>query len=113
MSKSCVGCKYLLREDGGYRNYTVEDTSISCLLGKNPNLPAREPWDWNEGIAGNHCEDNWPLTAQSRCKSYSLGDAPHIDVEREEQDSSKSWQEECMKYSDDPEVKEALRKFYS
>lgn len=80
---SCVGCKFLYARDTGYSNYTVEDTTVDCMFGLNPNLPSNMPYDWRSTTGS----DNWPKTNQSRCERFSQlhgNDAMiHIDVEHE------------------------------
>ena len=39
MSDACRTCAFLLLEDHGYSNYTVEGTDASCLHDANPGLP--------------------------------------------------------------------------
>lgn len=77
---TCVGCKFLYAKDSGYSNWTVENTDINCALGKNPNLPAEEPYDW---IMPPHGTDNWSKTCKSRCERYAPGDMVRLDVDGE------------------------------
>lgn len=64
---SCALCRFLYLQDRGYSNYTVTDTDVICALGRNPNLPADEPYDWKWNHEG---RDNWPKTNQSRCERF-------------------------------------------
>ena len=80
VSKSCVGCKYLFRQDTGYSNYTVLETEIDCIRNRNSNLPQNEPYDWKEDAA----EDNWPATNDSRCELYAEGPQVYLDCDGEE-----------------------------
>lgn len=88
---NCVECKFCVAEDYGYSNWTVEGTSVYCLLKLNPRLPA----------------DRWygeadELKYASECKKFSKGEMIHIDVDRESGHMSN--------YTSDPEVKEILEK---
>ena len=76
-NKSCIGCKFLYCQDIGYSNYTVTDTEVFCAKNLNPNLPADEPYDWNQN------DDNWLRTSESRCDQYAAGPMIHLDVEGE------------------------------
>ena len=78
MDNSCIGCKFLCKQDSGYSNYTVEETEVFCALNNNPNLPAVEPYNWTTGGG-----DQWKATNKSRCPSYRLGEAAYFDVDRE------------------------------
>src|SRR5690606_8248218 len=75
---SCAKCKFLYRQDRGWSNWTVEETEVLCSRNRNPNLPAREPWDWD--CLG---DDNWPLTNQSACELFAAGAQVSLDVEGE------------------------------
>lgn len=76
-SKSCVGCKYLYSIGLGYSNYTWLDNEVRCALGRNPNLGAEEPSDWNKS------PDNWQCTKDSRCELYANGEYIALDVDGE------------------------------
>lgn len=78
LDQSCLGCKFLYRQDRGYSNWTVEETEALCAHDANPNLPANEPWDWTTGGG-----DNWPKTNRSRCVRYSAGKQVGLDVDGE------------------------------
>lgn len=85
---SCARCKYLYLTDSGYSNYTVENTSVSCALDKNPKIPYGEsteyPHDWRIYSDGH---DPWSVTNQSRCEEYeAIGPDQlpcHLDVDGE------------------------------
>ena len=77
MSTTCVGCKYLYSIGRGYSNYTWENTEINCALDKCAKYPADIPYDWQRQTG----EDNWPVTNQSRCKSYEPGPFIELDVD--------------------------------
>lgn len=89
----------MMFQDEGYSNWTVTETSVHCLKGNNPNLPADLPWDWD------HDPDNWPLTNTSRCDFYGEGVQIHMDVEG-------SYLEDELQ-SVSPEVVEAYNTYYS
>ena len=80
VSASCVGCKFLYARDEGYSNWTVTDSTIHCAVGKNPNLPAEEPYDWNNDATKG---DNWKATQASRCERYAAGAFVRLDVDGE------------------------------
>jgi hypothetical protein len=85
---SCVGCKFLYRQDDGYSNYTVTDSEVRCALDKNPNLPAPFPYDWIQDV------DNWPRTGASRCERYGPGPFIELDVDKEVGPADSSTDEE-------------------
>lgn len=85
---SCVGCKFLYRQDEGYSNYTVTDSEVRCALDKNPNLPAAFPYDWIQD------SDNWPRTNSSRCERYGPGPFIELDVDKEVGPADSSTDEE-------------------
>lgn len=80
---SCLGCAYLYFQDQGYSNWTVEETQVACIKDANPNLPAREPWDWKKQYE----KDDWPATKHSICgQAYLVTDnfdRVHLDVDGE------------------------------
>jgi hypothetical protein len=98
-SSSCVGCKFLCRQDHGYSNYTVTETEAFCAKSNNPNLPADEPYNWI--LDGS---DMWPATNESRCASFVSGDAAYFDVDGETT---------AEDYKDDPELYAALKEFFA
>lgn len=100
MSKSCVGCRFMMFKDRGWSNYTVEYTDVHCLLDKNRNLPADEPWDWKQDVDN----DNWPFTNESRCDSYSGGNQMELDVDMK--------MEERNLESVDEDVREAYHSYW-
>lgn len=96
---SCIGCKFLYKEDSGYSNYTVEETTVNCAIRRNPNLPSSEPYDWySRGMDADN--DNWPRTNDSRCDRFSPGKYIWLDVDHEEKISE---------LSDDPEQVAAIQ----
>lgn len=91
-NKSCAQCKFLYFHDGGYSNYTVEETNVECALGKNPNLPDLRPYDWDrEGR-----KDNWPKTNKSACERYAKGSQVHLDVDGEDGPADSTDDEEVI-----------------
>jgi hypothetical protein len=38
-SAGCEGCRFLVRQDYGYSNYTTMGTQVYCLKGVNPHTP--------------------------------------------------------------------------
>lgn len=78
---SCLQCAYLYFQDQGYSNYTVEETEVVCALDRNPQLPARRPWDWNT----DPLNDNWPVTQNGACTQLLEfeGTRAHLDVDGE------------------------------
>jgi hypothetical protein len=72
--KSCVRCLFLYTKDDGYSNYTVTDTQLLCVLGKNKKLPERVPDTWGPkpwvGMDGNPWEDRFHATKDGRCENY-------------------------------------------
>jgi hypothetical protein len=77
LTNSCLSCACLYFQDRGYSNYTVTDRDVACAKGRNPHLPAAEPYDWN-------CDpdhDNWPATQDSVC-DYAVPLPPGVDHAR-------------------------------
>lgn len=75
-SPSCARCKCRILRDDGYSNYTVESTSLGCVLGLNPSLPVEEPLntDVEESAA--------PFDFAATCARYEEGGAlAHFEVE--------------------------------
>ena len=89
-SAHCSRCKYSIREDNGYSNWTVEGCDIDCLKKLNPKFPV-DAW-YGECPEGD--------LAQT-CPSYTEGDGVNVDVEHE--------MGPLEAYSEDPEIKELLR----
>lgn len=86
----CNKCKYSLQEDEGYSNYTVEGTTIYCLL----NLNADFPVDRFYG-------EEPKLKFAEKCPSFTAGDGVYVDVEREDQADGEKL---SAGYTDDPEI---------
>ena len=90
--RKCNSCKYAIELDYGYSNYTVEGTTIDCLLHLNPKFPE----DRFYGLEP--C-----LLFANECKSFSKGYPVGVDCEQE--DGS------LENYSDDLEIKNLLREY--
>lgn len=88
----CTDCKYCLALDYGYSNWTVEGTSIDCLLKLNPSFPV----DRGYGLEPS-------LDFAAKCPRYISGECISVDVDQEEG--------ELENYSNDPEVKALLKEW--
>ena len=76
VKKRCANCRWLLRQDEGYSNWTVMDTVWHCLLGANPHFPVSEPW---------RDEDTFdPNLFAETCKDHEFGEGVSLDVDRED-----------------------------
>lgn len=98
VEKNCGDCKWLVLQEYGYSNYTVEGTTGSCLLQKHP----EEEFD------------NWygkgeDLKYAEKCDSFTEGEAIFIDCDQEDHDY-RSGKHLIESYSDDPEVIEVAKK---
>lgn len=87
----CTDCKFCILEDYGYSNWTVEGTTVTCLLELNASFPA----------------DRWygeasELEFANECTRFAEGSNMHIDVDNE--------QGARINYTEDPEVREILEK---
>jgi len=86
----CTDCKYCIEEDFGYSNYTVEGTTVDCLLKLNPDFP-KDRW-YGEELA---------LNFASKCKRFTAGDAVSVDCDHNSG--------ELENYSDDIDIKALLK----
>lgn len=84
----CEGCKYLMRQDEGYSNYTDMSTSLDCLKGVHPALPLSDA-----DIEGPALEA--ALSFGETCPARVAGDGPWFDVEGDVTDEQ---------YKDDVEI---------
>lgn len=88
-AKHCGSCKFNIREENGYSNWTVEGVDIDCLKSLNPDFPVDA--FYNECREGQFAEN---------CPSFVRGQGVHIDVEHEEGS--------LVNYSNDIEIKDLL-----
>lgn len=84
--RKCTDCKFLVLTDEGYSNWTVENTTATCLHNNNPGFPC----DNYYGEVHEH-------SFAEKCELFSAGDPVHFDVDREEGKDSN--------YATDPTVK--------
>jgi hypothetical protein len=71
--KSCEQCKFCIREDHGYSNWTVEGTYIHCAKGLHP----------EDGFDRFYGEDERLYFAEN-CSSFTPGLALDLDVDGDE-----------------------------
>lgn len=95
--KKCTECKYCVRADEGYSNWTVEGTTVDCLLGLNKNLPKDEFYGEEDA-----------LLFASECKMYVEGEGPYLDVEREDFDRE-DYDAEILTLFDAWEIRQAAK----
>jgi hypothetical protein len=76
--KSCDTCKFCVYQDHGYSNYTVEGTTISCLVSK------FEEYDDSYG-------DNFSLGIATTCDHYNEGEHWILDVDGESGSIDEEW----------------------
>lgn len=91
-NRKCNSCKYCLLIDEGYSNWTVEGTTVSCLLRLNPDFP-KDYWYGKEPS----------LNFAERCQRFTSGIPTMIDVDLE----LGSFEE----YSNDPGIKQLLSSY--
>jgi len=91
--RKCTNCKYCVEEDYGYSNWTVEGTTIDCLLNLNPGLP-KDRWYGHEPN----------LLFGETCPKFTEGEPVCLDVECTYKDPDE--------YASDLEIKELLLKQY-
>lgn len=77
-SRVCTTCVLCVREDYGYSNWTVEGTSLACLVGLNPLLDGQdEPWrEVTPELAK-------ALDVAKACPKYRQGTPAAVDCDRE------------------------------
>lgn len=95
MSVCCFDCKYLVKCDYGYSDYTVEGTTGYCLKNLNPGLP-KDCW-YEEN------RDRVPWTLDN-CPGFQKGDVIFLNVEFE--------YEKPEDYTKDPELLALLVKHF-
>ena len=82
--RNCINCVFLIQQDTGYSNYTVEDTEVYCGVRQHsdPDATVSKPYDvWEKPR-----EWKWGDEAL-QCDWFHVGVGPHMDVdggEREE-----------------------------
>ena len=91
-NERCTDCKYCIKQDTGYSNYTVEGCDADCMLRLNPNLPD----DTFYGKAES-------LEFAATCPNFEAGDAVEVDVEHTNG--------ALENYSEDPAIKALLRAY--
>ena len=87
----CIDCKYCIQEHYGYSNYTVEGTSVNCLLNLNPKFPVDRGYGLEPDLA--YAEE---------CTKFCAGGSVQVDCDQDDG--------ALENYSDDAEIKELLRK---
>jgi len=87
--KTCDDCRFCIKKDYGYSNYTVEGTDVNCLKNANPAMPFDQAWG-----------ENPQLSFAENCSSFEAGTAVGVDCDQDLGD--------LVNYSDDPEIKELL-----
>lgn len=75
--RRCYNCKFYYRHDDGYSNYTVMETKVDCLHGKNPNLPTDEGYDWET-------DDHAFMRVAEACDGFSEGKPLTVDCDEED-----------------------------
>lgn len=71
----CTDCKFCYEVDYGYSNYTVEGTTVYCLMGANPNFP-KDRWYGEEP----------ELEFANQCSFFVEGDSVKRYVEESDED---------------------------
>ncbi len=80
LNRSCENCKFFVKQDHGYSNYTVEGTDGSCSANKHP----VESFD----ISGGHM----PEYDQAKvCSYFNKGECWNCDVDGEEPQPTEEW----------------------
>ena len=92
MSRKCTDRKYCIQDDYGYSNWTVEGTSVDCLLHLNDKFPV-------DRFYGEVPE----LLFAKDCPRFIAGNSVEVDVDQEDGD--------LENYSDDPEIKALLKSY--
>lgn len=88
----CTDCRFCIKQDTGYSNYTVEGCDADCLLGLNPALP-------DDAFYGKAESLDYAAT----CIRFQAGNPVEVDVDHD--------QGALEEYSDDPEIKALLRSY--
>lgn len=98
----CEDCKFLYKQDEGYSNYTVTDTTLHCLKNLNPAMPKDEDYRPQGGDPA--------LAFGETCAGFSAGEGLHIDPEREDAPDDDS-QSIAPHYTDDEEIIAAFNSY--
>ena len=91
-SRLCTDCKFCLRRDTGYSNYTVTGFDINCLKNLNKDFPVDEFYGKDDA-----------LLFANQCDSFVSGGCVNVDVDMEDG--------MLEDYSYDEEVKALLREW--
>lgn len=70
--KTCADCRHCKMQDYGYSNYTVEGTSVECIINAHPN-----------GEFDRWYGEDWRLQWANWCEKFRPGGCVHICVEGE------------------------------
>lgn len=95
---NCKNCAWLVLEDDGYSNYTVEETWASCILEAHPLLPAETGYKNDPGF-------------DIECASFHAGTPADIDVDGDKQlgeYGDPEW-DRCQPYFEDELVKAVVK----
>lgn len=106
--RSCATCRFCVKRDHGYSNWTVMSTAFYCLLGLNPALDGEEE-PYHELTPALTAALDVALT----CPRYRDGAPVHLDVDMESVAKGHTWGtpytvEDLVAYAEDDEA-EALR----
>lgn len=82
--QGCEACRFLLREDHGYSNWTVMGTVTTCLKDVNPNMPCDD-----DHVGGTEAQRQ-ALAYGETCEAREAGDYIWIDCDGEESDAIKA-----------------------
>lgn len=96
-TKGCETCKWFMRQDYGYSNYTTEGTEGHCLKRLNPHLPADlDAWGDKKSAT------EQALAFGETCPARTAGDGPWFDCDGDVTNES---------YKDDAELYAALLEY--
>ncbi len=80
LTKTCENCKFFVKKDYGYSNYTVEGTTGSCLAGKHPAAEFEVSYD---------SQPEYEVAKQ--CSYYNKGECWDLDCDGENESPSDEW----------------------
>lgn len=69
-SKNCRDCRFILTQDYGYSNYTVEGVTAYCLLEASPEMPT-DNW-YGEAVEFGYAE---------QCRWFIAGSLPELSLD--------------------------------